>query len=105
MTQFFWQLDALKSHPEFDGKTDVVHTITWKCRAIDGFFEASYVGDVPVTYDASAEFTPSPAIEESRFWSWIEHGLDRSAVEAALQVNIDNQKVANNTNKPQTWTN
>jgi hypothetical protein len=105
MTQFFWQLDALKSHPEFDGKKDVVHTITWKCRAIDAPFEASYVGDVPVPYDASAEFTPSPAIEESRFWSWIEHGLNKAAVETALQTNIDNQKSANNTNKPLTWSN
>lgn len=105
MTQFFWQIDALKSHAEFDGKTDVVYAITWKCRAVDGMFEAAYIGDVPVTYNAEAEFTPSPAIEESRFWSWIEHDLNRAAVEAALQVNIDNQKASNATNIPQNWTN
>jgi hypothetical protein len=105
MTNFLWQLEALGSYPEFEGKEDVVHTITWKCRAIDGTFEASYVGDVPVAYDASSEFTPSPAIEESRFWSWIEPDLNKTAVEAALQVNIDNQKAANNTNIPQPWAN
>ena len=105
MTKFFWQLEALKSHPEFEGQTDVVHTITWKCRAIDGLFEASYVGDVEVAYDATSEFLPSTEIEESRFWSWIESGLDKQAVETALQSNIDNQKALNNTNKPQIWNN
>ena len=105
MIQFFWQIEELKSHPEFYGKTDVVHTIKWKCRAIDAPFEAAYVGDVPVIYDASAEFIPSPAIEESRFWSWIEHGLDKAAVEAALQDNINKQKAANNTSKPLSWSN
>jgi hypothetical protein len=105
MTQFFWQLEALDTHPEFDGKTDVVHTVKWKCRAIDAPFEASFVGSVPVSYDANAEFVKSPQLAENAVWDWVTPHLDKSAVETALQTNIDNQKAANNTNKPLTWSN
>jgi hypothetical protein len=105
MTQFFWQIETFETHSEFDGKTDVVHTIKWKCRAIDSPFEASFVGSVPITYDANAQFVESPKLAENSVWEWITPHLDKLAVEAALQANIDNQKAANNTNKPLTWSN
>jgi len=73
-----------------DGGVVVCH---WRATATDGDFSASSYGTAGFTPDpSSADYVPYDSITEEIALGWcFDSGVDKDAIEASLQANIDGQ--------------
>jgi len=73
-----------------DGGVVVAH---WRATATDGDFSASSYGTAGFTPDpSSADYVPYDSITEEIALGWcFDSGVDKDAIEASLQANIDGQ--------------
>ena len=73
-----------------DGGVVVAH---WRATATDGDFSASSYGTAGFTPDPSAsDYVPYDSITEEVALGWcFANGVDKEAIEASLQANIDGQ--------------
>jgi hypothetical protein len=79
-------------YPQEDGNTDVVFTVHWTCSGTDGTYNGSVYSTCAVTYTAGSPFTPYAQLTQDQVLGWIwAGGVDKTATEAAIQANIDNQ--------------
>ena len=74
-----------------DGGVVVAH---WRATATDGDYSASSYGTAGFTPDPSAsDYVPYDSITEEVALGWcFADGVDKDAIEASLQANIDLQK-------------
>ena len=96
---FTWTIPTCE-HVIADGGINVVH---WRCTASETvgtgddavvYSVASY-GNQDLTYDASSsDFIAYASVTEDnvKSWIWADGNLDKNAIEANLQVGINNQK-------------
>ena len=96
---FTWTIPTCE-HVIADGGINVVH---WRCTASETvgsgddavvYSVASY-GTQGLTYDASSsDFIAYDSVTEDnvKSWIWADGNLDKDAIEANLQVGINNQK-------------
>ena len=92
MTEFNWTIAEL----EYDLTTDKsVITAHWRCTATDdsGEFSAGSYGACGFSADPEAtDFVPYADLAEALVLRWcFADGIDRDAMEASLQANIDLQ--------------
>ena len=93
-TQFNWVVNQLDTAPSIDGLTDVVVTVHWTRTA------EQYVGAEPIkvssygtmgcTTPSSTDFTAYPDLTQAQVESWLDAGLDVTAIDLNLQAQIDN---------------
>jgi len=91
-----WQVTRMDCYPQEDGKSDVVFTVHWTCSGTQTEGETTYNGSVystcGVSLDPEAPFTPYEQLTQEQVLGWIwASGVDKSATEAAVQQQIDNQ--------------
>lgn len=73
-----------------DGGVVVAH---WRCEAVDGDYSASSYGTCGFTPDASdPAYIPFESLTETDVLGWVHESVDKDAVEAQLQANIEEQK-------------
>jgi hypothetical protein len=84
-----WTISTLERELSDDGVV-VAH---WRATAVDGDHSATSYGTCSFTPDpSSADWVAYDAITEDLALSWcFDSGVDKDAVEAALQANIDAQ--------------
>ena len=85
-----WQISQME-RTLADGGVVVCH---WRATATDGDYSASSYGTAGFTPDPSAsDYVPYDSITEevALGWCWAD-GVDKDAIEASLQANIDLQK-------------
>ena len=87
---FEWTVAQLERHTA-DG---FVYTAHWRCTASDGDYSASSYGTCGFTPDASAAgFVAYDSLTEATVLGWVwADGVDKDAIEAALQAKIDADK-------------
>ena len=91
-TQFTWSITALDAYPQHEGETDVVFNCHWTCTGTDGTHNASVYNTCAVTYVAGTPYTPYAQLTQDQVLGWIwESGVDKTATEAAVQTQINNQ--------------
>ena len=91
-TTYNWIVEYMSCYPQYEGETDVVFTVGWRCNATDGKYDATQYGSVGVTYEAGSPYTPYPDLTQDQVLGWIwGNGVDKDAVEAALAANIADQ--------------
>ena len=87
-----WTISTLeRTLSEPAGGVIVAH---WRATATDGDFSASSYGTCGFTPDpSSSDYVPYDSITEevALGWCWAD-GVDKDAIEASLQANIDLQK-------------
>ena len=91
-----WTVTQMDCYPQADGETDVVFTVHWTCSGVQTEGETSYSGSVysttGVTYEAGTPYTPYADLTQEQVLGWIwANGVDKTATEAAVQQQIDNQ--------------
>ena len=92
-----WVIEWMQCYPQADGHTDVVITAGWRCNG------AQTAGTPAVDYTATNYGTASFPMPEGTFtpyadltqdqvlgWCWA-NGVDKTATEATVQSQIDNQ--------------
>jgi hypothetical protein len=110
-TKFNWSITSMPAYPQEAGQADVVFQVNWRCEAIDaepemaGSFVEIAIGSVPVTYAAGAPYTPYNQLTQNQVWGWINPEINRPAIEADLQAQIDAQKNPPVVTPPLPWSN
>ena len=87
-TTYKWKVIALYCKPSYEGKTNVIETVHWRCDANDGTFNASTYSTCNLEYDTESEFIEYADLTEEQIFEWVwSHGVDQDAT----QTNLDSQ--------------
>lgn len=93
-----WVIEWMQCYPQADGHTDVVITAGWRCNGVQTVgtppvdYNGTAYGACSFTLDPSAPFTPYADLTQDQVlgWCWA-GGVDKTATEASVQAQIDNQ--------------
>jgi len=89
---YTWTVQALNCYPEYEGETDVVFVVSWRCNATDGTYSSFNTGQTQVPYISGDPYTPYADLTQEQVLGWVyANGVDQAAVEAALATNIADQ--------------
>lgn len=91
MTTFTWIIEWMQCKPQEDGHTDVVITAGWRCNGTDGTYSGTVYSTAQMG-SIQSEFTPYDQLTQEQVLGWVwASGVDKTATEAAVQQQIDNQ--------------
>ena len=86
-----WIIERLLVKPTEGSLTDVVITADWRCNGTDETYSGTCYGSCSFT-PPSGEFTPYPDLTQSQVLGWCyENGVDKTAIEANVSLQIENQ--------------
>lgn len=93
-TTFAWVINQMDTKPQEDGLMDVVVTVHWT-RTAEEFFggepiNVSSYGTMGCQTPSSTDFTAYPDLTQAQVESWLDAGLDVTAIDLNLQAQIDN---------------
>ena len=89
---YTWTVQALDCYPTYEGETDVVFVVSWRCDGTDGTYSSFNTGQTQVPYISGDPYTPYADLTQSQVLGWVwANGVDQAAVEAALATDIENQ--------------
>lgn len=93
-TQFAWVVNQMDTKPQEDGLMDVVVVVHWTRTAEE------FVGGEPINVlsygtmgcetPSETDFTAYPDLTYDQVCSWLDAGLDVTAIDLGLQQQIDN---------------
>lgn len=92
MINYTWTIENLITEPTQGGYDDVVVTVFWKCVGNDGDYSGSIYSKCALPAPQSS-FTPYSNLTQNQIlqWCW-DLGVNKTSVEALIQVQIDGQK-------------
>lgn len=92
MTTITWTVTAMDCYPQEGGNTDVVFTVHWTCSGTQDAYSASVYSTCAVPAPTGSAFTPYPDLTQDQVLGWIwANGVDKTATEAAVQTQLNNQ--------------
>lgn len=87
-----WTVTAMDCYPQAEGETDVVFNVHWTCSGVQDTYSGSVYSAQAVTYTAGTPYTPYDQLTQNQVLGWIwADGVDKTATEAAVQQQINNQ--------------
>ena len=90
-----WDVTAMDCYPHDQGNADVVFNVHWTCSGTQTANGQTYNGSVYSTCQvpySSTSFTPYDQLTEQQVLGWIwANGVDKTATEAAVQQQINNE--------------
>lgn len=89
-TIYSWQINQLDTAPQLDGLPDVVICVHWTRFATDGTFTVSSYGTMACQTPSATDFTAYPDLTQEQVESWLDAGLDVPAIDAGLDIQIEN---------------
>jgi hypothetical protein len=90
-TQITWSITAMDCSTT-EQNPDTVIICHWTCSGTDGTYNASVYSTCGVTYTAGTPFTPYADLTQNQVLGWIwASGVDKTATEAAVEQQIQNQ--------------
>lgn len=90
MITYSYSFEALECYPEHEGVTDVVFTVHWRLRGVDGEVSADVYGTVGLTYDSNTVFVPYENLTYEIVKGWVEEKLGLETVES-YKAHIEKQ--------------
>ena len=108
-TSITWDVTAMDCYPQEGSETDVVFNVHWTCSGQQTASGNTYTGSVystcAVPAPTGSAFTPYDQLTETQVLGWIwANGVDKTATEAAIQTQIDNQINPPVVTPPLPWT-
>jgi len=86
-----WIIERLLVKPTEGSLTDVVITADWRCNGTDETYSGTCYGSCSFA-PPSGEFTPYPDLTQEQVLNWCyENGVDKTAIEANVTQQIENQ--------------
>jgi hypothetical protein len=86
-----WIIERLLVKPTEGSLTDVVITADWRCNGSQESFSGTCYGSCSFA-PPSGEFTPFPDLTQDQVLGWcFANGVDKSAIEANVTAQIENQ--------------
>ena len=91
-TQITWIIEQMSIVPQLDGNTDVVVVADWRCNGVDEQYYGTVYGATGFTLAQGSTFTPYDQLTEQQVLDWCyENGVDKTATEANVEQQIQNQ--------------
>ena len=92
-TEIKWNVSVLNCIPDADGKEDYVTVAHWQCNGVDGDYSGSVYSTCSFPVVQGESFVPYADLTLDMVLGWIwANGVDRTATEAAVAQQIENQK-------------
>lgn len=92
MTTISWEIQWMQCYPQADGETDVVFQVGWQCSGVQDTYSASVYSTCAVPAPSGGAFIPYASLTQDTVLGWIwANGVDKTATEAAVQQQINNQ--------------
>jgi hypothetical protein len=86
-----WLIERLLVKPTEGSNTDVVITADWRCNGTDETYSGTCYGSCSFA-PPSGSFTPYEDLTEAQVLQWCyENGVDKTAIEANVTLQIENQ--------------
>ena len=86
-----WIIERLLVKPTEGSLTDVVITADWRCNGSQDSYSGTCYGSCSFAPPTDA-FTPYPDLTEQQVLNWCwENGVDKTAIEANVSLQIQNQ--------------
>ena len=86
-----WLIERLLVKPTEGTLTDVVITADWRCNGTDETYSGTCYGSCSFA-PPSGSFTPYDELTEQQVLDWCyENGVDKTAIEANVTLQIENQ--------------
>ena len=91
MITLSWIIERLLVKPTEGSLTDVVITADWRCNGTQDQYSGTCYGSTSFA-PPSGEFTPYDELTEQQVLDWCyENGVDKTAIEANVSAQIENQ--------------
>jgi hypothetical protein len=91
MPTLSWIIERLLVRPTEGSLTDVVITADWRCNGTQDQYSGTCYGSCSFQ-PPSGEFTPYEDLTEAQVLGWCyENGVDKTAIEANVSLQIENQ--------------
>ena len=91
MTTLSWLIERLLVKPVEGSLTDVVITADWRCTGTQDQYSGTCYGSCSFAAP-SGSFTPYPDLTEQQVLDWCyQNGVDKTAIEANVTAQIENQ--------------
>ena len=91
MITLSWIIERLLVKPTEGSLTDVVITADWRCNGTQDQYSGTCYGSCSFQ-PPSGEFTPYEDLTEQQVLNWCyENGVDKTAIEANVTAQIENQ--------------
>ena len=84
---YTWTVQALDCYPTYEGETDVVFVVSWRCDATDGTYSSFNTGQTQVPYISGDPYTPYADLTQDQVLGWVWAVTS----EADTQAYLDNQ--------------
>lgn len=92
MTTITWTVTAMDCYPQEGGETDVVFNVHWTCSGVQDTYSGSVYSTCSVPAPSGGAFIPYASLTQDTVLGWIwANGVDKTATEAAVQQQINNQ--------------
>ena len=92
-TVFNWSIKSMECVPQTPEGADYVITANWQCFGSEEAYASVAVGAVSFPVVQGESFTPYSELTEDQVLGWCyANGVDKPAVEASVQEQIDAQK-------------
>lgn len=92
MAETSWKIVKLDCLAQFETHTNVVQTIHWQRKMIDGDYQAETYGECRLSAP-TGEFIAYENLTEDTVISWLTSTLDTADIDKVLQDNINTQKM------------
>ena len=93
-----WQIYSIRSHPQLDGRTNVVSSVKWGAHAVDGSYTDAVSGIVDLPVSNITSFVPYDQLTESQVVEWVKNALGEQKIKqlhVQLSVSIESRKQPN----------
>jgi hypothetical protein len=91
MITLSWIIERLLVKPTEGTNIDVVITADWRCNGTQNQYSGTCYGSTSFS-PPSGEFTPYDQLTEAQVLNWCyENGVDKTAIEANVTLQIENQ--------------
>lgn len=105
MTNYTWTISSMETAPSEDGLTDVVKTIHWRYKGVDGDYQAEVYSSFACASPSPTDFTAYEDLTEADVIGWLEAGIDVDAMKENIDSQIENLKNPPIVSLPLPWEN
>jgi hypothetical protein len=92
MTTITWNISQLDCLPQSAEGADYVVTAHWQCNGVDGDYNGSVYSTCSFAVVEGTSFTPYADLTQAQVLGWVwDNGVDKTATEAAVEGQIQNQ--------------
>lgn len=102
---YSWTISQLDTAPQSEGLNDVVKTVHYRYKGIDGDYQAETYGTYACGEPSQSDFTAYPDLTEADVIGWLTDGLDIPAMQQSLATQIENLKNPPIVSLPIPWSN